>query len=221
MKIRWCGHATFLLEGNGTRIVTDPYTPEVAGYDPITEPVDIVIMSSATDRFHSCADMVAGDPVVINALDITETGAEVKGIQFSSVPAMESIIHKSDPDQNAMYRFGVEGVEIGHMGDVGNPLSETQLEFFKGVDILLVLTGGPPTIELNDLDKVIDAIQPKVTIPMHYLTDKVKLTHILPVDDFTARYPAELVHYQHQSQIEVSQSNLPQTNQIYVLDYAN
>ena len=35
MKIRWCGHATFLLEGNGTRIVTDPYTPEVAGYDPI------------------------------------------------------------------------------------------------------------------------------------------------------------------------------------------
>ena len=67
----------------------------------------------------------------------------------------------------------------------GNPLSETQLEFFKGVDILLALTGGPPTIELNDLDEVIDAVQPKVTIPMHYLTDKVKLTHILPVDDFT------------------------------------
>ena len=34
MKIRWCGHATFLLEGNGNRIVTDPYTPEVAGYGP-------------------------------------------------------------------------------------------------------------------------------------------------------------------------------------------
>ena len=56
---------------------------------------------------------------------------------------------------------------------------------------------------------------------MHYLTDKVKLTHILPVDDFTARYPAELVHHQGQSQIEVNKSNLPQTNQIYVLDYAN
>ena len=107
------------------------------------------------------------------------------------------------------------------MGDVGNPLSETQLEFFKGVDILLVLTGGPPTIELNDLDEVIDAIQPKITIPMHYRTDKVTLTRILPVDDFTARYPAELVHHQGQSQIEVSKSDLPQTNQIYVLDYAN
>ena len=40
-------------------------------------------------------------------------------------------------------------------------MSETQLEFFKGVDILLALTGGPPTIELNDLDEVIDAIQPE------------------------------------------------------------
>ena len=89
-------------------------------------------MSSATDRFHSCADMVAGDPVVINALDITETGAEIKGIQFSSVPAMESIIHKSDPDQNAMYRFGVEGVEIGHMGDVGKSVERDTTRIFQG-----------------------------------------------------------------------------------------
>lgn len=56
---------------------------------------------------------------------------------------------------------------------------------------------------------------------MHYRTDKGTLTRILPVADFTARYPAELVHHQHQSQIEVSQSNLPKTNQIYVLGYAN
>ena len=221
MRIKWYGHASFLIEGNGTRIVTDPYTPEVSGYDPIAEPADIVIMSSATDRFHSYAEMVPGDPVVINALDITETAAEVKGICFSAVPAMESIKHKSDPDQNAMYRFGVEGIEIGHMGDVGNPLSEAQLEFFKGVDILLALTGGPPTIELDDLDKVIAAIQPKVTIPMHYRTDKVKLTRILPVDDFTARYPAERIHYRHESEIELKESVLPKANQIYVLEYAN
>ena len=39
---------------------------------------------------------------------------------------------------------GSRVLKIGHMGDVGNPLSETQIEFFKGVNILLVLTGGPP-----------------------------------------------------------------------------
>jgi len=219
MRIKWYGHASFLIEGNGTRIVTDPYTPERAGYDPITEPADVVIMSSATDTFHSNAAMVPGNPLVINAVEITET--EAKGIRFQAVPAMESIIHKDHPDQNAMYRFAIEGIEIGHMGDVGNPLNETQLEFFKGVDILLALTGGPPTIELDDLDSVIATIQPKVTIPMHYRTDKVKLTRILPVDDFTARYPAEIVHYLNHSEIEFSQSKLPNQHQIYVLKYAN
>lgn len=219
MRIKWYGHASFLIEGNGTRIVTDPYTPERAGYDPITEPADVVIMSSATDAFHSNAAMVPGNPIVINAVEITETKA--KGIRFKAVPAMESIIHKDHPDQNAMYRFAIEGIEIGHMGDVGNPLSETQLEFFKGVDILLALTGGPPTIELDDLDSVIATIQPKVTIPMHYRTDKVKLTRILPVADFTSRYPAEIIHYLNRSEIEFSQSKLPNQHQIYVLKYAN
>jgi L-ascorbate metabolism protein UlaG (beta-lactamase superfamily) len=221
MRIKWYGHASFLVEGNGTRIVTDPYTPEIAGYDPIAEPADIVIMSSATDRFHSYAEQVPGNPKVINALEITETGVEAKGVKFSAVESMESIVHKTDPDQNAMYRFGVDGVEIGHMGDVGNPLSASQLEFFRGIDVLLALTGGPPTIELPDLDKVIAAVQPKITIPMHFLTDKVSLTRILPVDDFTARYPAEIVRHLNQSEVELEKSSLPAQHQIYVLDYAN
>src|ERR1051326_8597536 len=59
MKIKWYGHACFRIEGRPTgsggptvAVVTDPYTPEVSGYDPIPEPADVVIMSSATDAFH-------------------------------------------------------------------------------------------------------------------------------------------------------------------------
>ena len=28
MKIKWYGHACFIIEGDDTVIVTDPYTPE-------------------------------------------------------------------------------------------------------------------------------------------------------------------------------------------------
>ena len=65
MKIKWYGHACFRVEGGGVSIVTDPYTPEVAGLDPVEEPADVVIMSSATDRFHSNAAMVPGDPKIL------------------------------------------------------------------------------------------------------------------------------------------------------------
>ena len=44
MKIKWYGHACFRVEGAGISIVTDPYTPEVAGLDPVDEPADVVIM---------------------------------------------------------------------------------------------------------------------------------------------------------------------------------
>jgi L-ascorbate metabolism protein UlaG (beta-lactamase superfamily) len=58
MKIKWYGHACFRIVGDGMSVVTDPYTPEVAGLDPVDELSDVVVMSSATDRFHSYASMV-------------------------------------------------------------------------------------------------------------------------------------------------------------------
>jgi hypothetical protein len=61
------GHACFRIESEGIAVVTDPNTPEVAGLNPVEEPADVVIMSSATDSFHSCASMVPGDPKVLNA----------------------------------------------------------------------------------------------------------------------------------------------------------
>jgi hypothetical protein len=63
MKITFYAHASFRLETPEVSIVTDPYTPGVSGFEPIDEPADIVIMSSATDRFHSDASHIRGDPM--------------------------------------------------------------------------------------------------------------------------------------------------------------
>jgi L-ascorbate metabolism protein UlaG (beta-lactamase superfamily) len=221
MRIKRYGHASFLIEGDNIRIVTDPYLPELIGYDPITEPADVVIMSSATDPAHSHAAMIPGNPTVINAVEITETAADIRGIRFEAIATMESLIYKDSPGQNAMYRFTVEGIAIGHMGDVGNPLNDMQLAFFQDIDILFALTGGPPTIELDDLDKALAILQPKITIPMHYKTEKSKVTRILPIKEFTSRLPKEIVHYLESSEIRLDRSTLPKQPQIYVLRYAN
>ena len=64
MKIRFYAHASFRLEADGLAVITDPYTPgpHNSGFDPIDELADIVIMSSATDPFHSDPSHVRGDP---------------------------------------------------------------------------------------------------------------------------------------------------------------
>ena len=182
MKLKWYGHASFrITANNGTSIITDPYTPETAGYKPFSESSDIVVISSDNDSYHCRADLIPGSPIVINALELAESGkarAE-KSITFEAVAAMEALNHRfHDPDQNGMYKFTVDGVSIGHMGDMGNALTKEQLEFFKGVGVFLVLAGGHPTIELDDLQVAITAIKPKLVIPMHFRTLTYK-QHVL------------------------------------------
>jgi L-ascorbate metabolism protein UlaG (beta-lactamase superfamily) len=221
MKIKWYGHACFRIEGGGVSIVTDPYTPEVAGLDPMEELADVVIMSSSIDWFHSNAAMVPGDPKILNALEIAGKGSvEVSGVEFEALQTMESLKHKDSPDENAIYRFEVEGVSILHLGDLGNPLTDEQLHRLRGkVDVLLALTGGPPTIELEDLDRAIEEIDPSIVIPMHYKIPRLKLD-ILPLKAFTSRYPEDAITRAGSAEVELSQSTLLQTRQIYVLEPA-
>jgi beta-lactamase family protein len=201
-------------------IVTDPYTPEVAGYDPITEAADIVIMSSATDTFHSCGKGVPGDPTILNALEFPQGGREVKGIRFDAVATMESLVHKTDPDENAMYTFTLDGLRVGHMGDVGNPLRGPELDLLRGVDVLLALTGGPPVIELPDLQAAMMEIRPRVTIPMHYYTPKVKIARILDVGAFTGMFPPAMIERPGRTEIELTRATLPAEPKIIVLEHA-
>jgi hypothetical protein len=93
MKIKFYAHASFRLEGQGVSIVTDPFTPgpKASGFDPIDEPADLVIMSSATDRFHSDPSHVRGEPTVINALEAPAEGITVKGVSIRTFPSMESL----------------------------------------------------------------------------------------------------------------------------------
>jgi L-ascorbate metabolism protein UlaG (beta-lactamase superfamily) len=224
MKIKWYGHACFRLEGGGTSIVTDPYEPEVAGLDPVDEPADLVVVSSATDEYHSNARMVPGDPLYLNALEATDRDAvEMAGVKFEAFRAMESVEHKEDPDENAMYRFELGGVRVLHLGDLGNPLTEEQLARLRGrVDVLLALTGGPPTLELDDLERAIEDIGPRVVIPMHYEIPKLTLDgDILPVDAFTSRYQEGQVVDVGAPEVEFTTDTLPETLRVYVLEPAN
>jgi L-ascorbate metabolism protein UlaG (beta-lactamase superfamily) len=225
MKIKFYAHASFRLEGDGVAIVTDPYTPgpQVSNFDPIDEAADIVIMSSATDRFHSDPSHVVGNPTVVNAVEVVAangSGVAVKGVPIHAFPSMESLTWDfgRDPEDNAMYLFELEKIRFLHIGDIGNPLSDAHLEQLAGqVDVMFALAGGNATIALDDLDRAIQAIQPRVIIPMHYFHPKGRLK-ILPVSEFISRYPAEQVTMVDGSELELTKETLPPMQHIYVLE---
>jgi L-ascorbate metabolism protein UlaG (beta-lactamase superfamily) len=223
VKIRFYAHASFRLEADGLAVVTDPYTPgpQNSGFDPIDEPADVVIMSSATDPFHSDPRHVRGGPTVVNALELQPEGAEVRGLHIRPFPAMESTTFDfgRDPDANAMYLFTLGGLSVAHMGDIGNPVSQEYLDALRGnVDLLFALTGAHATIALEDLDAAIEAIGPRVVIPMHYYSPRGVLD-IEPVDTFLERHPTDFVTWVGGPELELTPESLPaEAPHIYVLD---
>jgi L-ascorbate metabolism protein UlaG (beta-lactamase superfamily) len=224
MKIKFYAHASFRLEDGHLSVVTDPYTPGPgnSGFEPIDEAADLVIMSSATDSFHSDPSHVRGDPTVVNALELPAEGATVKGLTIRSFPAMESPTYDygRDPDANALYHFELDGIRILHMGDIGHSVSEKHLQALRGkVDLLLALTGAHATIDLPDLDHAIDVIAPRAIIPMHYYSDRGVLA-IEPVETFIARRPPGSVTRVGASELELKPDTLPagSTPQVYVLE---
>lgn len=225
MKLKWYGQAAFsLTTSNGVTVITDPYTPETAGYAPIPDPADVVITSSDNDSFHCRADLISGSPIVINALAVAQNGGTrtEKGITFRAIEAMEALNHRyHDPDQNALYRFEMDGLQIGHMGDVGNALSAAQMDFFSGLDVLLALVGGHPTIELDDLKTIIDTVQPKLIVPMHFRTLRYKPRNIFWIQNFLDYFPNEQVDFACNYETTLMRENLPEATRVLVLTHAN
>ena len=216
MRVSWYGHACFRLEGAGVSVITDPYTPELAGLGAVTDTADLVLMSSALDEAHSNAAMIAGSPRVLNALDAVDAPASVgSGIVVEAVAAMEGVDRPDDPKANALYRFELDGLAVCHMGDVGRPLSEAQLEPLCGrVDVLFALAGAGPTIALDDLDEAIARIGPRVVIPMHYRTPSLRYD-VGPLEDFLAHRAGDRIVCHEGSTFELAA--LPDALTVHVL----
>lgn len=216
ISITWYGHACFRLDAAGRSVVTDPYTPWAAGLRPLTAPADLVVMSSAGDEAHSCAAMVPGAPAVVDALRVVDAPVHVAGVPLEAVATSEAADHPGGARTNAMYRVELGGVAVCHMGDVGTPLSAEQLAPLRGrVDVLLALAGGGLTIALPDLDAAIDAIGPRVVVPMHYATPSLRYA-CGPLGDFLARRRDRVVRHAG-SVLQVSPDRLPEALEIHVL----
>ena len=62
-------------------------------------------------------------------------------------------------------------------------LTEAELAPLRGADIVLAAAGGPPTIDFPEIPALLDAIGPRIVMPMHYKTPRINL-NIQPLERF-------------------------------------
>ena len=165
MRITWYGHAAFLIETRGMRIILDPYrSPDCGGYEPVAEPADLVIVSHENDRYHSHLGQIVRPFETIRALELPSGGAEFRGVEIGAVRVFETP-ERRPGDEVAIVHLRSEGLHVVFLGDLGHALTEPELAPLRGADVVLAPAGGPPTIDFPEIPGLLAAIGPATGHP--------------------------------------------------------
>ena len=85
---------------------------------------------------------------------------------------------------NTMYLLEGGGVRAAHLGDIGCMPEPSLLERLQGLDAVMLPVGGHYTVGPQEAQAIVEAIQPRVVIPMHYRSERFGFDVIGPVEDF-------------------------------------
>ena len=209
MKIKWLGHASFMITSeSGTKIITDPYVvDERLTYGEIKESADIITVSHEHGD-HSNVAAVKGNPGVVRGT------TKVKGIEFTGISTCHDNSGGSQRGKNIVLCFELDGIKVCHLGDLGHSLSDKQAAELGSIDILLIPVGGFYTIDAEVATQVCDKLKPKVVIPMHFRNDKCRFP-IAGVEEFLKG--KKNVSQLDASEAEFKPGELPATTKIVVL----
>ncbi len=208
MLIRWHGHSCFEIR-NSLRIVIDPHDGRSIGIRAPKVRADLVLITH--DHFdHNATRVVKGDFEVIKG-EGTRSVGDVKIESFKAYHDREGGRRRGEI---TMFRVSMEGVSILHVGDLGHVLPEETVKRIGNVDILMVPVGGTYTVDAAEAKQVVDEINPRVVIPMHYKVPGLSLS-LAPVDSFLNLFPRETIYHVGNS-VEFSREDLPDKTRVWV-----
>lgn len=189
MRLTWLGHACFLLEQDGYRVVTDPYTG-VPGYP------DLHVQAHEVFCSHGHGDHSAVQCVEI--LPRRESPFTVRSVEAAHDEKGGALRGKIQ-----IRVFTAGGVSVAHLGDLGHQLSPDQIRQIGPLDAVLVPVGGYYTIDAQGAKAVCDALDAPCVIPMHYRHPPYGLKVVSGVEPFLALWPKEAVRHLDGPSLEV------------------
>jgi len=183
MLIKYLGHSCFYLKSDkGISILTDPYKSGAYGgalaFAPITEEADIAVISHEHED-HFDAKSLPNPPLMIRA------ACRAMGLEFDVANVWHDDQGGAKRGANRITCFVMDDIRICHLGDLGHTLSLGQVKEIGTVDILLIPVGGVYTIGPEEANQVIESLQPKIVVPMHFKNEKCGFP-MQPVEAFLA-----------------------------------
>ncbi|MGH8072291.1 MAG: MBL fold metallo-hydrolase [Candidatus Entotheonellia bacterium] len=207
--IQYFSHNFFqITTRQGTKIVTDPLAP---GRYPTPHVTPHVVTVGREHPNHNYVQLAQGNPLILRGL--AHHGAEwnrvrthVREVLISNMPIYQNGV--AGALKGAAFIFQLGTLCIAHLGDLSHPLTPEQLQQIGHVDVALMPIGGTYTMGPELAREVLQQLNPKLAIPMHY-RDNLALVEAFARGLTTRRLDGDT--------LVVSKASLPTTTEIVVL----
>jgi L-ascorbate metabolism protein UlaG (beta-lactamase superfamily) len=209
MEITWLGHSCFKIRGKQTTIITDPFPPG-NGYSLGKTTANIVTISHDHPG-HSYAAGIVGSPRVVRR----PGEYEIAGVLIIALSTYHDANKGADRGKNTVYVMETEEVSICHLGDLGAPLTDSQIEEIGKVDVLMLPVGGVTTINAAAAAAIVRQMEPKIVLPMHYKTSMFD-GELEPVENFLREMGVQAATPQ--AKVNFNKNNLPLSTQVTLLE---
>lgn len=211
VRITFLGHASFeIVSPDGVRAITDYNGANIARDLP-----DIATMNHA----HGTHYTLHPDPAIPHVLhgwaehgDPPRYDLTVDDMHVTNLPTnIRSWSGGTEFYGNSIFVFETGGLCIAHLSHLHHLLQSADINALGHIDIVMVAIDGIWTMSQADAAAVIDQLQPRVVLPMHYFTTDV-LDRFLDMEQ-----PHFAIDRRDNPVLRVSRLTLPETPTIVAL----
>lgn len=216
MDITYFGHSCFKLRGKTGTVVTDPFDKSVGL--PMPKLTADIVTISHHHHDHDHYSIVGETMRKKHPFVIDSPGEyELFDISIFGIPSFHDTENGERRGGNMISIIHLDALNVVHLGDLGHELADRELERLGVVDVLLLPVGGFFTVGAKEANRLVEAIEPSIVIPMHYKTEKHSsaFSSLSPVDDFLKEMGKEGI--EPQDKLTVTAGSLPSELEIVVL----
>jgi L-ascorbate metabolism protein UlaG (beta-lactamase superfamily) len=153
---------------------------------------------------HNGVEAIVGEPAILRA---------TAGTHDSPLGTVTGVASEHDEEAgiargpNTIFVFELDGLRVSHFGDFGqSELRPEQTAAIGAVDLLILPVGGGPTIGAEGAAAIIERLEPRWVVPMHYRTARINFLET--ADAFLERS----AHVERLEQSVFETSELPQAD---------
>jgi L-ascorbate metabolism protein UlaG (beta-lactamase superfamily) len=194
MQVEWYGQSAFRLASSDTTVAIDPFGDMSAlesargmkfDYPPIAGVEAQLLLVTHEHSDHNGVEAIGGEPAILRS---TAGKLESPIGEVTAVASEHDGAAGTERGPNTIFVFTLDGVRVCHFGDFGqSALRVEQAEAVGPVDLLILPVGGGLTIGADGAAAIVQRLQPKWVVPMHYRTPRIGFLET--ADAFLERHP--------------------------------